>query len=54
MTASQTEPSLHSASLMSTNVRRSLPESRAASAEPVASESPWPSEPVEKSTPGRT
>ena len=49
--ASHTEPSLHSASLTSTNDAAREPWRRAASAAPDADDRPWPSEPVEKSMP---
>src|SRR5512135_1161352 len=54
ITASQTEPSLHSASLRRTKTRRADPSSRAASAAPAPKERPSPREPVVRSTPGRT
>ena len=46
-------PRCSSASLTRTNARRSEPCSRAASAAPAPIESPWPSEPVEKSIPSQ-
>ena len=52
MMVSHTAPSSHSASLMRTNTRRGDPCIRAARAAPAPKESPIPSDPVEKSTPG--